>query len=132
MRSLILVIISAPISPKSPLLFYVIKTVRFGAFSRTCRHRGACVVEGSGNARFFRCPFHGWTYDLRGNLIAARQMDQTTSFDQTQWPLTELKAEVWEGLIFINFDADAAPLTPRLTGASEALKNYRLSDRSSS
>ena len=98
------------------------------AFTRTCRHRGACVVEGRGNTRFFRCPFHGWTYDLRGNLIAARQMDQTSDFDQTEWPLLSLRVEIWEGLIFINFDPEAKPLTPRLTGASEALSNYRLND----
>ena len=73
------------------------------AFSRTCRHRGACVVEGKGNARFFRCPFHGWTYDLRGNLIAARQMDQTSGFDQADWPLIALKTEVWGGLVFCQF-----------------------------
>ena len=36
------------------------------AFSRACRHRGACVVEGRGNARFFRCPFHGWTLRFAG------------------------------------------------------------------
>ena len=98
------------------------------AFSRTCRHRGACVVEGNGNARFFRCPFHGWTYDLRGNLIAARQMDQTSGFDQADWPLIALKTEVWGGLVFVNFDPSAEPLTPRLTGAADALANYRLSE----
>ena len=57
------------------------------AFSSTCRHRGACVVEGRGNARFFRCPFHGWTYDLRGNLIAARQMERTSNFETAGWSL---------------------------------------------
>ena len=98
------------------------------AFTRSCRHRGACVVEGRGNTRFFRCPFHGWTYDLRGNLIAARQMDQTSGFERSEWPLLSLRVEVWEGLIFVNFDLHAEALTPRLSGASQALKNYRLSD----
>ena len=35
------------------------------AFSRTCRHRGACIVEGAGSTRYLECPFHGWTYNLR-------------------------------------------------------------------
>ena len=55
------------------------------ALSRTCRHRGACLIDGKGNTRFFRCPFHGWTYDLKGHLIAARQMEKTAGFDPTSW-----------------------------------------------
>ena len=38
-------------------------------FLNTCRHRGmlVCRVE-EVNAKFFRCPYHGWTYDLQGKL----------------------------------------------------------------
>ena len=98
------------------------------ALSRTCRHRGACVVEGKGNTRFFRCPFHGWTYDLKGKLIAARQMEQTENFDPASWSLPELKVEVWEGFIFVNFDTAADPLTPRLGPIETRIKNYRLGE----
>ena len=35
-----------------------------------CRHRGATVCqEGQGNARSFRCMYHGWTYQLSGDLM---------------------------------------------------------------
>ncbi len=34
-----------------------------------CRHRGATVCqEGQGNTRSFRCMYHGWTYQLNGEL----------------------------------------------------------------
>src|SRR5215467_3053113 len=34
-----------------------------------CRHRGATVCqEGQGNSRSFRCMYHGWTYQLSGEL----------------------------------------------------------------
>lgn len=34
-----------------------------------CRHRGAQVCETeSGSTKFFRCWYHGWTYDLTGAL----------------------------------------------------------------
>ena len=98
------------------------------AFSRACRHRGACVIEGRGNARFFRCPFHGWTYDLRGNLIAARQMEETAGFDREAWPLPELRVEIWMGFVFVNFDSDAEPLAPHLGRLATTLERYRLSD----
>ena len=98
------------------------------ALSRTCRHRGACVIDGKGNTRFFRCPFHGWSYDLKGNLITARQMERTVDFDASEWSLPALKVEVWEGFIFVNFDRDAAPLTPRLGPIEKRIKNYRVSE----
>ncbi len=36
------------------------------AFANICRHRGAPVASGCGNARAFVCPYHGWTYDSVG------------------------------------------------------------------
>ena len=40
-----------------------------GFFNR-CRHRGTalCTLE-SGNAKFFQCPYHGWSYNTRGKLV---------------------------------------------------------------
>src|SRR5215471_15287662 len=41
------------------------------AFHNTCRHRGAALCrEAEGTLRMQRitCPYHSWSYDLRGNL----------------------------------------------------------------
>src|SRR6266480_5728964 len=36
----------------------------------TCRHRGNAVCRAEeGHASSFMCTYHGWTYDLQGNLI---------------------------------------------------------------
>ena len=44
-------------------------------FANVCRHRGSLVcLETDGHARKFMCPYHGWTYDIDGNLKAARNM----------------------------------------------------------
>ena len=35
-----------------------------------CMHRGTMVCPADrGSARTFTCPYHGWTYDLRGELL---------------------------------------------------------------
>src|SRR5688572_24096071 len=34
------------------------------AFSNVCRHRGAVIAEGAGQASVLRCPYHAWTYSL--------------------------------------------------------------------
>ena len=39
-------------------------------FVNACRHRGARVAGGRGQARSFSCPFHAWNYGSGGHLIA--------------------------------------------------------------
>ena len=39
------------------------------AFVNSCRHRGAQVASGSSQGKRLVCPFHGWTYDLNGELV---------------------------------------------------------------
>lgn len=43
------------------------------AFYNICRHRGVklCMEEQGEAARNFQCPYHAWTYDFEGKLIAA-------------------------------------------------------------
>ncbi|MAV76107.1 MAG: hypothetical protein CL691_05755 [Cellvibrionales bacterium] len=39
------------------------------AFINACSHRGARVAEGKGNKKTMSCGFHGWTYNLDGDLV---------------------------------------------------------------
>lgn len=103
-----------------------VDTIR--VLSRVCRHRAASVVEGIGNTRSFQCPYHSWTYRLDGRLIGAPHMDGVSGFDKGRCRLPELRSELWEGWIFVNFDADAEPLGPRLAPLSKQLARYRMSD----
>ncbi|MEO1245347.1 MAG: aromatic ring-hydroxylating dioxygenase subunit alpha [Pseudomonadota bacterium] len=78
------------------------------AFANVCRHRGSRVcLESGGSARSFACPYHGWTYNLEGQLTAAREMPQ--SFERSKYPLASLPLEVVHGLVFVAF-GPAPPL----------------------
>ena len=44
------------------------------AYYNMCVHRGVEVAQGCGNAKVFKCPYHGWTYDLAGRLTGAGYM----------------------------------------------------------
>lgn len=72
------------------------------AMLNVCRHRGAevCTKE-KGNARFFVCPYHAWTYQNDGGLRAARLMPK--DFDRSQHGLRKLHVRVASGLVFISF-----------------------------
>jgi len=96
------------------------------ALSSVCQHRAMLVAEGKGNARGFVCPYHHWVYGLDGQLITAPAMEKTCNFDKKSVRLPAFKVETWLGFIFINFHADAAPLSPRLAKVEAAIAGYDL------
>jgi len=70
------------------------------AFANVCRHRGSLVcLEQSGSVRKFECPYHGWMYDIDGNLTAARAMHK--DFDKKAHGLNKVSVDVMGGLIFL-------------------------------
>jgi len=72
------------------------------AFANVCRHRGSLVcLESHGHADKFSCPYHGWVYDIDGNLTAARSM--ASGFDPSEYGLNKVALEVIGGLIFVCF-----------------------------
>jgi Rieske 2Fe-2S family protein len=80
------------------------------AFSNICAHRGVEVASGNGNAHRFKCPYHGWTYDLTGRLMGATFMNEVVGFDLANCRLSPLCVAEWAGWFFINFDSNCAPL----------------------
>ncbi|MCU1649860.1 MAG: Rieske (2Fe-2S) protein, partial [Pseudonocardia sp.] len=80
----------------------------------SCRHRGMTVCSSDqGNAKFFRCPYHGWTYSSEGPLVGVpRSADAyRNELDKTRLGLVEVpRVETYKGFIFANWDADAIPL----------------------
>lgn len=97
------------------------------AFSNSCRHRGAKVMQGDGNCTVMSCPYHAWTYAIDdGRLIGAMEMDETEGFAKKDFGLIELRLETWAGFLFINFDHEAAPLSDWLGDLPEVLASYNL------
>lgn len=111
-----------------PLIICRTRENELKALSAVCQHRAMLVAEGRGNTRGFVCPYHHWTYALDGRLSGAPAMNKTCNFNRDDIRLPEIRTEVWEGFIFVNFDENAAPLSPRLTAVEEAFKNYDLAN----
>lgn len=71
------------------------------AFFNVCRHRGAMVApeQCSGKQNRFTCPYHGWTYDNSGKLIAVANAKTFGSFDMSTHGLTRLAVAERSGVI---------------------------------
>src|SRR3546814_9249554 len=71
-----------------------------------CVHRGVEVAEGRGNTRAFKCPYHGWIYDLEGKLTGAAHMKDSAGFDLSNCRLRPIRVETWRRNIFITFRSE--------------------------
>ena len=70
------------------------------AFHNTCRHRGSQICPpGAGSAARLVCPYHRWTYDLDGGLLAAGRMPDT--FSKAEHGLIPVASHCIAGGIFI-------------------------------
>lgn len=85
-------------------------------FLNICRHRlHKLVDDGVGSQAVLRCNYHGWSFDLDGNLKGLPRSSElytgdVIDFEKNDFNLLPVKLENWGPLIFINLDLDAAPL----------------------
>ena len=105
--------------------------------SAICQHRGHPLFAGlaerpadkpclNGNALI--CPYHNWTYFLDGRLAGAPSMRETTPVSELRRHirLPEFRTEIFHGLVFVTFDADAPALAPRLAKLDREFATYPL------
>jgi Rieske 2Fe-2S family protein len=84
---------------------------KLNAFFNMCAHRGVEVAYGSGNTRAFKCPYHGWIYDLEGRLTGAGYMKESDGFTPANCRMRPIRIETWRGNIFICFNQDTPALS---------------------
>jgi choline monooxygenase len=85
------------------------------AFYNVCRHHAMTVMnEPCGHAQHMRCPYHGWTYNLEGELRGMTEFEGVCNFDRAQNGLVPVRVEIWENFVFVNLDPHAAALRESL------------------
>ncbi len=94
------------------------------AFYNVCQHRGHELLEGTGNAKLIRCPYHAWTYETNGKLKLARNTDEIEGFNKCDFSLKPVRVEEFCGLIFINLDNDAEPLGEQAAELEQEIREY--------
>jgi phenylpropionate dioxygenase-like ring-hydroxylating dioxygenase large terminal subunit len=77
-------------------------TVR--AFRNACRHRGTQLATGSGCAKAFVCPYHGWTYTLDGRLRGVPHEYGFPGLDKELHGLAPVCVAERFGLVFVTQD----------------------------
>src|SRR5688572_18633562 len=97
------------------------------AFRNVCRHRGSRLLSGSGQCgKAIRCRYHGWTYRTDGELIGVPEGRAIADLDKSKLGLFPARVEFLSGLVFVNLDVRAAPLSELVPGLPERLEPYGL------
>jgi len=107
---------------RQPIFAMRSKAGEIGVFLNACPHRGAMVCRlMRGNARIIACPYHGWTFNTDGSLIAPKEESvgaYPQAFDKKELGLKRVaRVENYRGFIFACLDPDIAPLSDYLGDA---------------
>lgn len=114
----------APNVAGEPLLVVRNREGQINAMSAVCQHRGQIIAcEAGSTPGALRCPLHFWTYDLNGRLIGAPRAPNLEELRKRK-RLQPVRFENWHGFLFVNLDADAAPLAPSLAKLEPFWQNY--------
>jgi phenylpropionate dioxygenase-like ring-hydroxylating dioxygenase large terminal subunit len=89
----------------TPVLLTRDETGTARAFLNVCRHRGSILCQSeSGTARGFTCPYHGWSYNIGGELDGMFGAAVFGDVNRSERGLTELRCAERSGFIWVSLD----------------------------
>jgi choline monooxygenase len=98
-----------------PLIILRDKEKKIRVFHNVCSHRGYKLLKESCNLKnIIRCPYHSWSYDFTGSLIATPHLGglnkhSNENFDRFKSNLKEVRSYVWLDLIMVNISNNEIP-----------------------
>ncbi|MCB2074868.1 MAG: aromatic ring-hydroxylating dioxygenase subunit alpha [Novosphingobium sp.] len=97
------------------------------AFFNVCAHRGRRLAEGCGRVQEFRCSYHAWKYNLKGECTRVLDRDDWQGrLGEERLTLPKVQADTWGGWVWINMDPEAQPLREYLEPAAGLLDPFEL------
>ncbi len=95
------------------LSFLIVRTEtdQVKAYPNSCLHRGRALCDTDRKGlKVLRCPFHGWSWALNGELKEVPCQWDFPSVTKQEYSLPEVKVGYWGGFVFINPDPNCEPL----------------------
>jgi len=95
------------------LSYIIIRTAadEVKAYPNACMHRGRALCDDHKKGlKVLRCPFHGWSWSLKGELKEVPCEWDFPSVTKEEYSLASVNVGHWGGFVFINPDPDCEPL----------------------
>ncbi len=98
-------------------------------FHNVCRHRGARLLDGSGNCpTTITCPYHGWTYKQDGSLIGMPVRESFPGLDRAEHGLRPVRTDIAFGFVFVCLAGDPPPVSTIWGKLAEEFLPYRFEE----
>jgi phenylpropionate dioxygenase-like ring-hydroxylating dioxygenase large terminal subunit len=98
-------------------------------FHNVCRHRGARLLDGSGNCpATITCPYHGWTYRHDGGLIGMPVRESFPGLDRSEHGLNTVRVDIAMNFVWVCLGGDPPPVAKVWGQLADELLPYRLQD----
>ena len=101
---------------------------QLNALANSCRHRGARLLEGNGNTKGIRCPFHSWLYRIDGSFAAAPRIETSDAFLERNNDLIHYKLEERLGFLFISLEEKPGAIDKWLGNFAELHGDWPISE----
>ena len=122
-----------PISiAEQPILLVKNSKGNIVAYHNVCSHRCLILVDKPKNVKkIISCPYHAWSYDLDGNLLASPHFGGTNNhtpngFNKKNNGLRSVRIKIWHDWIFININNNALPFEKYAAKLIKQLKDINL------
>ncbi len=102
------------------------------AFFNFCPHRGTTLGDGCGHFEEQKiiCPFHGWRWDLEGNIkmILERGEFAGGNLRDEDVAMRKVNCQVYAGFVFINLDENPEPFEEFIAPVKSFLDDFVVGD----
>jgi Rieske 2Fe-2S family protein len=105
------------------------------AFYNVCAHRGTKLLDDEPSCghlgRALKCPYHAWSYDYDGNLLATPNVHEDELFEREDYPLHSIGVGEYAGFLFVSLAEEPAALENWLRNSNETITDfdrYRMSE----
>ena len=113
-----------------PLIILRDKNNKIKVFHNVCSHRGFKILQEKCKIKnVIRCPYHSWSYDMSGMLIATPHIGgmnkhNCNKFSKSKSGLKEVKSHIWLDLIFVNLNNNEIDFEKYIKPLSDRWKKF--------
>ncbi len=102
------------------------------AYYNFCPHRGTTLGDGCGHFESNKiiCPFHGWRWDLAGNIQMVLERNEFAggNLQDKDVAMREVKSEVYAGFVFVSLSENPQPFAEFIAPMKQFLDEFVISD----
>ena len=98
------------------------------AFYNVCAHRGTRILDtepACGTVgKAIKCPYHAWSYDLDGRLLATPNVHEEEQFERADYRLSQVAVSAHAGFLFVSLGEAPPTLGDWLRNSNETITDF--------